>query len=88
MTTTTMTEAEVFEIVKAKIIEVLGDHVPSAKIRHDVSLSDLGANSLDRMEVVSLSMQALALRFPVRELGKVSNIGELVVALHERSSAA
>lgn len=74
-------DADVFAIVKAKIVEVLGSDVPAASIRPDVSLTDLGASSLDRMEVVSLSMQELGLRFPVRELGKVSNIGELAAAL-------
>jgi polyketide biosynthesis acyl carrier protein len=86
MTMGPLTQEQVFEVVKAKIIEVLGD-VPPASIRRDVSLSDLGANSLDRVEVASLSMQALSLRFPVRELGKVSNIGELVEALHQKSGA-
>ena len=81
-----VTKDQVFEVVKAKIVEVMGD-VPPARIRPEVSLTDLGANSLDRMEVVSLSMQALSLRFPVSELGKVSNIGELVDALHQKSGA-
>jgi polyketide biosynthesis acyl carrier protein len=78
------TQEQVFEVVKATILEVLGD-VPPANIRPEVSLSELGANSLDRMEVVSLSMQALSLRFPIRELGKVSTIGELAEALHQKS---
>lgn len=78
------TEEQVFEVVKAQILEVLGD-VPPARIRPEVSLKDLGANSLDRVEVVSLSMQALSLRFPISELGKLSSIGELVEALHQKS---
>lgn len=76
------TEEQVFEVVKGKILEVLD--VPPANIRKEASLRDLGANSLDRVEVVSLSMQALSLRFRVSELAKVSNIGELVQALHQK----
>ena len=79
------TRDEVFAVVKEKIREVLGDAISLESIRPEVALRDLGANSLDRVEIVSLSMQALALRFPVRELGKVSNIGELVEALHQKS---
>jgi len=84
--TAALTEEQVFEVVKAKILEVLGDGVPPAGIRREVSLRDLGANSLDRVEVVSLSMQALSLRFPVSELRKVSSIGELVEALHQKTT--
>ena len=83
MTMEATTKEHVFEVVRATIREVMGD-VPEANLRADVSLRDLGANSLDRVEVASLSMQALSLRFPVRELAKVSNIGELVEALHAR----
>lgn len=78
-----MTRAQVLEIVMQQVREVL-PQVAAAEIRPEVSLRALGANSLDRMEVVSLTMQALSLRFPVRELAKVSNIGELADALHQR----
>ena len=78
-----MTRAQVLEIVMQQVREVL-PHVAAPEIRPEVSLRDLGANSLDRMELVSLAMQALSLRFPVRELAKVSNIGELAEALHQR----
>lgn len=80
-----MTRAQVLEIVMQQVREVL-PQVATAELRPEVSLRELGANSLDRMEVVSLAMQALSLRFPVRELSKVSNIGELADALYERLS--
>lgn len=83
---TTLTKEDVFEIVKEKICEVLGDNVPPASIRPEVSLKELGANSLDRMEVVSLSMQALSLRFPLSELRSVTNVGELALALFQKKS--
>jgi polyketide biosynthesis acyl carrier protein len=83
-----MTKEQVFDVVKAQILEVMGpDNVPPASIQPEVSLRDLGANSLDRMEVVSLSMQALSLRFPASELVKVSNIGELVEALYNKTKS-
>ncbi len=81
----TTTRDDVFAVVQAKILDVLGEIAP-AKIQPATSLKDLGANSLDRAEIVSLSMQALALRFPVRELSKVSNIGELVDALYRKKT--
>ena len=51
------------------------------------TLRDLGANSLDRMEIVTLSMENLGLHFPPRELGVPGNIGGLVAVLHSRLNA-
>ena len=56
-------------------------------ISMDISLKDLGANSLDRAEIVTGSMEDLGLSFPMRELAKISNIRELVAFLHSKASA-
>jgi polyketide biosynthesis acyl carrier protein len=75
-----MTKTEVFEIVRTNILEVLPELQPGA-IRMDQSLSDLGANSVDRMEVVTLSMQALKVKIPLMSFAGVSNIDGLVDVL-------
>jgi polyketide biosynthesis acyl carrier protein len=80
-----VTRAHVFEVVKRAIADVLSDVAPEV-IKPEASLRDIGANSLDRMEVVSLSMQSLALHFPVRELSSVSSVDDLVDALHRKLS--
>lgn len=76
-------EQQVFELVKAKVLEVLEDLDPQ-QVTPERSLADLGANSLDRVEVAMLSMEALELRIPRTELTGVGSLGELtrVLARH------
>lgn len=56
------------------------------------SMKELGANSLDIVEVVSLSMRELKVKVPRAELNKLTNINELVDLLHrsvqEKQAAA
>lgn len=42
------------------------------------SLKDLGADSVDRMDIVSLTMRKLDLDFPLIELSGIKKIGELI----------
>lgn len=47
------------------------------------SMRDLGANSLDIVEVVSASMRELKVKVPRSELNKLENINQLVDLLHK-----
>lgn len=80
-----MEKYEVFQIVKENCKEVL----PELE-GHDFSGSDklveLGANSIDRSEIISLSLEKIALDIPRTELNKANNIGELVEILYEKIS--
>jgi polyketide biosynthesis acyl carrier protein len=82
-----MTKNTVLEIVRQNTVEVLGGISPG-DVRLDVRLKDLGANSIDRVEITTLSMEALGVTIPLVELAKVSNIGELVDALHAKCGGA
>lgn len=77
-----ITKDEVFEVVKRNILEILPDVAPGM-VSLDKSLVDLGANSVDRMEVVTLSMEALDLKIPLMSFAKVDNIEGLVAVLLE-----
>lgn len=77
-----ITKEEVFEVVKRNILEILPDVAP-ATVSLDRSLVDLGANSVDRMEVVTLSMEALDLKIPLMSFARVDNIEGLVAVLFE-----
>ncbi|KJS69179.1 MAG: poly(3-hydroxyalkanoate) depolymerase [Peptococcaceae bacterium BICA1-7] len=48
-------------------------------------LADLGANSVDRAEIIIMAMEALSLHIPRVELFGANNIGELVDVLYEKS---
>ena len=78
-------EESVFAVVKENVLEIL-DELDEASIVMDISLKDLGANSLDRAEIVTGSMEDLGLSFPMRELAKISNIRELVTFLQSKAN--
>ncbi len=81
-----MSKQQVFETVKGAIREVLPDLDPS-QISIEKQLKDLGANSIDRMEVVTISMEALGLKLPLMTFAQVGNIEGLVDVLVGKSGA-
>ena len=78
-----MTKDEVFTVVKNNILEILTE-LDAEKVKADVSMSELGANSIDRMDVVIKSMEDLSLEIPLVEFAKVGNIGGLVDLLYSK----
>lgn len=80
-----MTRDQVFEIVKQQIVETL-DEVDVAQIAPAKSMKELGANSLDVVEVVSKAMRVLRVKVPRSELARLQNIGELVELLHQSAN--
>lgn len=79
-----MTKTEIFEVIKRNLLEVLPD-LDQARIDPRHSMKDLGANSIDRADVVIQSMQDLQLKFPLHELAGVENIQGLIDFLHTQS---
>ena len=75
-----MIKEHVFEVVKNVISEILPG-VKSELISNEKSLKELGANSIDRMEVVTMSMEELGLKIPLMSFAEVSNIEGLVEVL-------
>ncbi len=79
-----MSKQHVFDVVKKVIIEVLPDVNPDL-ITIEKRLVDLGANSIDRMEVVTMSMEELGLLIPMMSFANVNNIEGLVNVFVESS---
>jgi polyketide biosynthesis acyl carrier protein len=78
-----MTKDDVFEIVVRHAREVvpgLDEH----RFQPNDSLKELGANSMDRSEIVMMTLESLSLTLPLVETAKAKNIGELVNVLHAR----
>ncbi|MDA7716907.1 acyl carrier protein [bacterium] len=75
-----MSKEHVFEVVKNIIVEVLPD-VELDQISIEKSLKDLGANSIDRMEIVTMSMEELDLKIPLMSFAQVGNIEGMVDVL-------
>lgn len=49
------------------------------------ALKDLDANSIDRSEIVMMTLESLSLKIPLIEIAGAGNIGELASILHEKS---
>ena len=76
-----MSKTEIFEIVARNtrdVIPTLGSH----PIALNDSLRALGANSLDRSEIVIMTLEALQLSLPLATTARAQNIDELVNLLH------
>jgi acyl carrier protein len=82
---------EIASLVRQHLVDVVGDLKVSA---NDMSRSmkDLGATSLDMVQVVSLTMRQLNVKVPRSELGKLTNMDGLVDLLYgsmqEKTKAA
>jgi acyl carrier protein len=76
-----MTRDDVAAIVKRHLADAVDD-LDADSIDTTKSMKDLGANSLDIVEVVSRSMRELRVKVPRSELSKLTNMDELVDLLH------
>lgn len=72
-----ITREQILLVVKKHIVDTLED-VEEEKIDPTKSMKELGANSLDIVEIVSCSMRELKVKVPRSELAKLTNISELV----------
>ncbi|MGW0803332.1 phosphopantetheine-binding protein [Nonomuraea sp. NPDC002799] len=79
-----MTDAQIFETVKQNVLKVLPDLRPQ-DVTTEGTLTDLGANSIDRADVVTMSMEDLGLTVPVSEFQEVHDIRSLVNLLARHS---
>jgi len=80
-----MTREHVMTVVKKHLMEAV-DGLDAAAIEPTRSMKDLGANSLDIVEVVSRSMRELKVKVPRSELAKLTNIEGLVETLYRASA--
>jgi len=76
-----MEREEVVSVVRKHLADVVGDLKPS-DIDTSRSMKDLGATSLDIVEVVSLTMRELKVKVPRSELSKLTNMDGLVDLLY------
>ncbi|MCH2193543.1 acyl carrier protein [Kordia sp.] len=77
-----MSREEVYDIVQETIMDVIPD-VEKEDIAIEKQLKDIGANSIDRMEIVTMSMRELNVKIPLMSFAGVNNIEGLVNVLHE-----
>jgi acyl carrier protein len=80
-----MSRDEIFTVVRGHITKIVDGVSPDA-VREDVSMRELGADSLQVVEVVSRSMKELRLKVPRTELSRAKNLGDLL-DLFEKAAA-
>lgn len=83
-----MTNDEVFAVLKKYIMEQLEDEVNESDIVINKSMLDLGANSLDIVEIVSNTMRELKIKIPRDELAKLNTMEGLVAKMTEYKNAS
>lgn len=79
-----MNKEDIFKLVVKHTCEIIPE-LEGYDFKPDDRLADLGANSVDRAEIVTMTLEAMALQVPRVELFGVKNIGELVNVLYEKS---
>jgi acyl carrier protein/polyketide biosynthesis acyl carrier protein len=75
------------EDVRAIVLKHLHQLVPGTAERaldEDAPLNEIGADSLDLVDVASRSMQDLSVRLPRTDIGRIKTFRDLVRALHEK----
>lgn len=78
-----MNKEEIFELLVKHTQEVIPELEGRALTQQD-SLRDLGANSLDRADIIMMTMDELSMRFPLVELAGAKNLGELAEIFYQR----
>jgi polyketide biosynthesis acyl carrier protein len=81
-----MTKDEIFLLITSHTREVVPQLETHAFAEND-SLRDLGANSIDRSEIVMMTLEAMAMDIPLSETLQARNIGELAQLLADRKAS-
>ncbi len=77
--------------IRAIVLKHLHELVPGTTqlpITGQTTLADLGADSLDLVDVASRSMQELKVKIPRAEIGRIHTLDDLVAVLHRTLEAA
>lgn len=80
-----MRKEDIFSIIVQHTCEI----IPELEQHHfklDDQLTDLGANSVDRAEIVMMTLESLSLQIPSIELSNARNLGDLAEILFEKSN--
>ena len=79
-----MSQDHVFETIVKHTREVLPNLENHTFLSSD-SLRSLGANSVDRADIIMMTLESLSLNIPLIEVAKAENIGDLAGIIHARA---
>ncbi|MDO9104223.1 MAG: acyl carrier protein [Methylovulum sp.] len=78
-----MNRADIFNIITHHSCEVIPE-LAAHPFQAGDQLAELGANSIDRADIIMMTLESLALRIPLVALAEAKNIGELADLLHAK----
>lgn len=78
-----MDKEQIKSILFANIADIMD--MDESEIDVQESLRDLGANSVDRMEIIVETMRKIGVKINMLEFANIKNIQEMVDFLYERS---
>ncbi len=82
-----MNQQAIFDIIVQHAREVL-PALQAQPIAFNDSLRALGANSIDRSEILMMTLESLSLNMPLMEMARAENIGQLAGIIHGRMAGA
>lgn len=72
-----MTREEVFKEIVGNIYDILPE-LEGAEITEVDSLKEIGANSIDRADIIMSTLEKFELKIPMVKFGEAKNIGDIV----------
>jgi polyketide biosynthesis acyl carrier protein len=81
-----MTQNEIFELIAKHTKEVVPE-LENYDFKLTDSLKKLGANSIDRTELMTMMMESMGLDIPRIDLFGAQNIGELVEIFYAKTQS-
>ncbi|MFK4156422.1 acyl carrier protein [Streptomyces fungicidicus] len=80
-----MPDTRVFDLIVEHTREVIPE-LEGHRFAPSDSLRDLGANSIDRAEIIVMTLESLSMSIPLVELADAKNVGELADLIHDKSA--
>lgn len=82
-----MSQDQIFQTFKSVFVDVVPDvDIDGITLQH--SMRDLGANSVDRAEILTETMEQLGVVVPMVSLADARNIGDIVAVLAAEGASA
>ena len=77
-----MSKEEIFEVLREKMVDILPE-LDKESIQITDSMKQLGANSMDRFDILMDTMDEIGLKMPLVKFGGLKNIEEIVEVMYE-----
>jgi polyketide biosynthesis acyl carrier protein len=75
-----MSQDQIFETLKAVFSDVVPD-IDISRVTLEDSMRDLGANSIDRAEIITETLEQLDIALPMVRFADAKSIGDIVAIL-------